>query len=196
VGAVAGVAGGFVGAAIGAWASRDTVSRTIADAREARNQAREDAMAGMFLKERRAAIVAPLTIGEAAVREAERTAWDAKADSRVPRTDLLDDFRRAWLELILLAPDLTSGDGGAYSGAAATAATAYATWTFERIADLKAGDDLEPMSRKVSEAVTDLDDARAKFLVAAMQHLGVPSYAQPDVNVLLGNWGESEATPT
>jgi hypothetical protein len=95
VGAVAGVAGGFVGAAIGAWASRDTVSRTIADAREARNQAREDAMAGMFLQERRAAIVAALTIGEAALREAERTAWDAKADSRVPRTDLLDDFRRA-----------------------------------------------------------------------------------------------------
>lgn len=192
VGAVAGVAGGFVGAAIGAWASRDTANRTIADAQQARNEARQDATAGMFLQERRAAVVAVLAIGEAAVREAERTALNAKADSRVPRTDLLDDFRLAWLELILLAPDLTSGDGGAYSGAAARAATAFATWTSERIADLKAGHELEPMPGHVSEAVTALDDARATFLVEAMKHLGVPSYAQPDIRVLLGNWPNPE----
>jgi hypothetical protein len=53
---------------------------------------------------------------------------------------------------------------------------------------LKAGHDVEPMPAKVSEAVAALDDARTQFLVAAMQHLGVPSYAQPDMNVLLGNW--------
>ena len=67
VGAVAGIAGGFVGAAVGAWASRDVASRTLADAREARQEARDDATAGMFLQERRAAIVAALITGAAIV---------------------------------------------------------------------------------------------------------------------------------
>ena len=197
VGAVAGIAGGFVGAAVGAWASRDVASRTLADAREARQEARDDATAGMFLQERRAAIVAALITGEAAAGEAERTAWNVNSpDSPAPRTDLMDDFRNAWLELILLAPDLTSGAAGAYSGAVARAAGAYATWTFKRLADVQGGHDLEPKPREATEAASALDDARAEFLVAAMQHLGVTAYAQPDIGVLLGNWPNPDEMPS
>jgi hypothetical protein len=174
VGGIAGFGGGILGAIIGAWASRDVASRTIADARRARQEAHKVATASMFLQERRAAIVAVLAAGEAAARESQQAALSVTADSPSPRTDLLDDFRRNWLELILLAPDLTSGEGGAYSAAVAQQAGAFASWTFRQINLIKRGViGGGPLPREVTDAISALDSARAAFLVAAMKHLGV-----------------------
>jgi xanthosine utilization system XapX-like protein len=180
VGAVAGIAGGFVGAAVGAWASRDIANRTIADAREARWEARQDAKDALFLQERRAAIVAALASGDAAVSEAKRVAHQVdEPNSPPPRPDLLDDFRKAWMELTLLAPDVTSGYGSAFSESTVEVAMAYTNWAHEQIADVRAGTDLSPLPRSISEAETKLNDALATFMVAAMASLGVLGYAQP-----------------
>ena len=181
VGAIAGIAGGLVGAAIGAWASRDVADRTIADAREARREARRDAQQAAFLQERRVAIVGALASGEAAVIEAKRVAQQVDSpDSPKPRPDLLEAFRKAWIDLTLLAPDVvSSGPGVAYSAATKEVAAGYGNFAYLQLADAAAGHDLSPLPRSLTEAEAELDRALAAFLVVSMVHLGVTDYARP-----------------
>jgi hypothetical protein len=196
VGGIAGFGGGILGAVIGAWGSRDVANRTIADARRARADARKDATAAMFLQERRAAILAVLTKGEAAAQEAAQSAVDLKADRPDLGAEGLTTFRQAWLELILLAPHLTSGAAGAYSVGVAEYVGSFWEWSKQRQLAMQRGAvGAGPAPKRVTDAVQLLADSRSTFLRAAMDHLGVTAYAQPDIGKVLGSLTATDLPP-
>ena len=155
---------GAVGAWIVSWQNRS-------DAREAR-----------LLEQRRASIVAVLTEGERATGRIEQLAMGVdSADSPMPTMDAADDFRRAWLELIVLAPDILAGPGAAYGVQVPRHMIAWTAWAFERLADVKAGHDIAPRPGNLAEEDRLLDLARTAFLLASIKHLGISGHSNVDV---------------
>jgi hypothetical protein len=183
VGGVAGVTGGVLGAGITAWTARQTTDDTLAEARasreaslkdasDAREEARAEARRASFLADRKTAIVGYMSACDAAVSDAEAIPLAVARGERW-RQPRVEETSRAWEELILLAPDLTS-PAQKLSSCMGDLIAAHVVWGD----DTRAAGHYVDSPDYVKKHRSAYNRVRADFIVAAGHHLGVDVAAQ------------------